>query len=64
MTSDRAIRFQAEDHDESVAQAVDASSNGGESDMISLASGRDRYLSLLLHICIQVFALSSMALSS
>ena len=64
MTSDRAIRFQAEDLDEFVAQAVDASSNGGESDIVSLASGRDRYLSLLLHIFIQVLALSSMALSS
>jgi hypothetical protein len=54
MTSDRAIRFQAEDLDESVAQAVDASSYGGESDIVSLASEHDRYLFLLLHICIQV----------
>ena len=44
-SSDRAIRFQAEDLDESVAQAVDASSYGGESDIVSLASGHDRYLS-------------------
>ena len=64
ITSARAIILQADDYAESVAQSRQASSKSGESNSMFPASGRERYLSMLLHICMHVLTFSSLAVSS
>jgi hypothetical protein len=49
----RAIILQTDDHAESVAQSRQASSKVGDSNSMFPASGLERYLSMLLHICMQ-----------
>ena len=64
ITSARAIILQADDHAESIEQSRQSSSKVGDCNSMFPASGLVRYLSMLMHICMQVLTLSSLALSS